>query len=148
MKLGKMCFVSLQKLFSFTKTSKFRILNIQISWSHEMPKHKNKEHILLNNLGSKHGLLMEFGQFMSHHKRKKFAKKFYKNCNLKTSPRSFYVCKELNTTSSGKWNLWSKLLIYIRYIIAKLSRFVQISMQTSSHSFLQRILWKLKTTCN
>ena len=31
-----------------------------------------------------------------------FIKKLYKNCNLKTSPRPFCVCKELSTTSIGK----------------------------------------------
>ena len=36
-----------------------------------------------------------------------------------------------------------KRAAYIRYVIAKLSKFVQISMQTSSDSFLQRILSKL-----
>ena len=30
------------------------------------------------NLGSKHGLLMKFGQFMSYSKRNSFIKKFYK----------------------------------------------------------------------
>ena len=37
-----------------------------------------------------------------------------------------------------------KQAIYIRYGIAKLSKIVQITMQTSSDSFLQRILWKSK----
>ena len=30
---------------------------------------------------------------------------------------------------------------YIRYVIAELSKFVQINMQTSLDSFLQKILW-------
>ena len=34
--------------------------------------------------------------------------------------------------------------VYIRYVIAKLSKFVKISMHTSSDSFLHMILWKLK----
>ena len=37
-----------------------------------------------------------------------------------------------------------KQTIYIRYVIAKLSQSVQISLQTSSNSILQRLLWKLK----
>ena len=36
-----------------------------------------------------------------------------------------------------------KPAIYIRHVIAKLSKFVQISVQTSSDSFSQRILWEL-----
>ena len=61
-----------------------------------------REYILLNNLGSKHILLMKFGQLMSYYKRKNFMKKFHKNCDLKTSFRPFCVCKDLNTTSIGK----------------------------------------------
>ena len=44
------------------------------------------------------GLLIKFGQFMPYYKRKNFIKKFYKNIDLKTSPRFFCVCKELGTT--------------------------------------------------
>ena len=39
-KLGKMFFISLQKLFSLWKKSNFRILDIQVSWRHQMSKHK------------------------------------------------------------------------------------------------------------
>ena len=92
-------------------------------------------------------LLMKFGQFMSYYKRKNFIKKFCKYCNLKTSSRPFCVCKELSATSIEKWNFWSKLLI-LGYVIAKLSKFVKISMLTSLHSLLQRILWKLKRAWN
>ena len=37
-----------------------------------------------------------------------------------------------------------KQATYIRYVIARLSKFVQINIQTSLDSFLQKILWKLK----
>ena len=37
-----------------------------------------------------------------------------------------------------------KQATYIRYAIAKLSNFIQISMQNSSDSFLGKIFWKLK----
>ena len=37
---GKMFFISLQKLFSLSRKSKFRISDIQISWRRQMPKHK------------------------------------------------------------------------------------------------------------
>ena len=50
---------------------------------------------LVNNLGSKNSMLKKFGQFVSYYKRKIFIKKFYKNCDLKTSSRPFCVCKEL-----------------------------------------------------
>ena len=89
-------------------------------------------------MGSKHSLLMKFGQFMLYYKRKNFIKKLYQNCCLKTSSRLFFVCKELSTTSIGKQ------ATYIGYVIAKLSKSAQISMLTSLESFLQKILGKLK----
>ena len=106
----KCFFISLQKLFSFSRRSSCRILNIQISWRHQMSKHKTRKLFYwitwkINNL------LMKFGQFMSYYKVKKIIQKFYKNCNLKTSSSSFCVCKELSITSIGKWNFWNKLLI-------------------------------------
>ena len=39
----------------------------------------NTKHILLNNLGSKHSLLMKFCQFMQYYKIIFFIKKFYQN---------------------------------------------------------------------
>ena len=109
-KLGKMFFISLQKPFSFSTESIFRILHFQISWHHQMSKHKTRNtfHWITWEINS---LLMKFGQFISYHIRKNFIKKFYKNCSLKTSSRLFCVCKELSTTSVGKRNFWSKLLI-------------------------------------
>ena len=90
------------KALFILKKSNFSILDNKIAWHHQMPKHKTRNTFLLNNLGSKHSLLMKFGQFMSDYKRKNFIKKFYKNCDLKTSSRFFCVCKELSTTSIGK----------------------------------------------
>ena len=57
-----------QKLFLFSKKSKSRILDIQISWQHQFLS--IKKYILLNNLGSKCSLLMKFGQFISYYKKK------------------------------------------------------------------------------
>ena len=79
----------------------FRLSNFMMSW--------------LNNLGSKHSLLMKFGQCMSYPKRNNFIRKLCKNRGLKTSSKPFCVCKELCTISSGKWNFWSNLLILDMY---------------------------------
>ena len=81
-----------------------QILEFKIFRFHDVIKCLSikQKNILLNNLGSKHNLLMKFGQFMSYSKRNNFIKIFYKNCGLKTSSRSFCVCKELSTTSTGK----------------------------------------------
>ena len=53
-----------------------------------MPKHETRN-ILLNNLGSKHSLVMKIGQFMKYYKIKFFIEKFYEKCGLETSPRPF-----------------------------------------------------------
>ena len=58
-----------------------------------MPKHETRN-ILSNNLGSKHSLVMKFGQFMKYYKIKFFIEKFYEKCGLETSSRSFLVFKE------------------------------------------------------
>ena len=73
-------------------------------------------------------VLMKIGQILQ---KEKFIKKLYKNCDIKTSSRPFCVCKELSTTSIGKRNFWSKLLM-LDIIKAELLKFVQINMQTTS----------------
>ena len=107
--LRKLFFISLQNLFSFSRKSNFRILHFQISWRHQMPKHKirNTFHWInfpISICTCTHNLLMIFGQFISHYKSKNLIKKFWKNCSLKTSSRPFSVYKELSTTSIRKWN--------------------------------------------
>ena len=42
--LVKLRRISLQKLFSFSRKSKFRISDIQILWYHQIPKHKKRIH--------------------------------------------------------------------------------------------------------
>ena len=63
-------------------------------------------------------------------------------------PSSFEFAKnqaqDLLENETWKW----KQTTYIRYLFAKLSKFVQLSTQTFSDSFLQKILWKLKKTWN
>ena len=107
---------------------------------------KNKKYISVNNLGSKHSLLVKFGQFMSYHKSKNFIKIFCKNCGLKISSRPLCLHR---IAHSFYWKTkFLKQATYIRYVIAKLLKFVQITMLTSLDSFLQRILWKLKKAWN
>ena len=82
------------------------------------------KYILLHNIGRKPSLLMKFGQFAIIQKKKKiktFSKKSYMKTNFFEAT---YFCS------------------------TKLSEFAQISKLTSSHSFLQRILWKLKKAWN
>ena len=53
-----------------------------------------KEYVLLSKLGSKHSLVMKFGQFMQYYKRKLFIQKFYEKWTLETSSRPFLIFKE------------------------------------------------------
>ena len=125
-------FFKSEKGFLFHFKSSFcsrenQILEFSIFKFHDVIKclSINKTYILLNNLGSKHSLLIKFGQFSSYSLRNNFIKNFYKNCGLKTSPRPFCVCKELNLYLKIEF---LKQSTYIRYAIAKLSKLVQISM--------------------
>ena len=103
-------FISLQKLFSFSRKSNFTIFDFEISWRHQIPKHetRNTFYWITWEVNS---LLMKFSQFMSYFKRNNFIIKFWKNWGLKTSSRPFCVCKELRTTSIGKLNFWINLLV-------------------------------------
>ena len=93
-----MFFISLQKLFSFSWKSNFRILDIQVSWHHQMPKHKIRNIFYWITL--KVNPVCEWNlASMPYYKRKKIIKTFYKNCNLKTSSRLFCVCKEFKVAS-------------------------------------------------
>ena len=112
MKQGKMFFISLQKPFSFSRKSNLRILDFQISWRHQISKHKTRNTFYWITW-EVNSLLMEFGQFMSYCKRKKIIKIFCQNCDIKFSSRPFCVCKELSTTPLRKWFFLSELLFYI-----------------------------------
>ena len=77
-----------------------------------------KKYILLNNFGSIHCVNVK----------EKFTKKLYKICDLKTSPRPFYLCKELGPTSIGKLIFLRKLFTLDmeqrNYQLADLLRFL------------------------
>ena len=59
-----------------------------MSSRHQMPKHETRN-TLSNNLGSKHSLVMKFGQFMYYYKINFVIKKLYEKCGLETSSRPF-----------------------------------------------------------
>ena len=82
-------------------------------------------------MGNKHSLLMKFDQFISCRKRKKISKFFAKTllCLQRIKHNHYWKMKFL------------KQATYIRYVIAKLPKFAQSSIQTSSDSLLRRILW-------
>ena len=90
--LKKMFFILLQKICSLLRNSKFRIVGIQISWRHQMTKHKarNTFYWITWKVNS---LLMKYGQFISYYKRRYLIKKLCKNSVLKTSFRAFVFPK-------------------------------------------------------
>ena len=86
---------------------------------------------------------MKLGQFI---KEKNLSKNSTKTENWKVVPGPFEFAK-----NEGQPLLKMKFLeqaTYITYVTAKLLKFVQISTQTSSDSFLQTIIWKLKRAWN
>ena len=103
-----------------------------------MPKHTfYKKYVLLNNLQSKHSLAMKFCEFMPYYNRKMFIKKFYKKCDLTQVPGPFVFMKKLY------WKMkFLKQADYIEYVMAKLSKYVEIGKQTFTDSFSQWILEK------
>ena len=105
-KLGEKFLVLLQKFFLSRKT-KFRILDIQISWCHQMPKHKARIAFYWINREVNTVCL-------SHIAMEKFYQKVQKKRNLKTSSRSFYICKELSTSCIEE-QACLKQAAYIRY---------------------------------
>ena len=125
-------------LISFSRKLTVIILEFQVSWRHQMPKHEARNTFYWITLEVNTVCLCRITK-------EKIVKKFHKTCDLETSSRPFCVCKELSATSVKKMKLL-KEATYIRYVLAKLSKCVQISTQTSSDSFLQQILWKLKRT--
>ena len=77
---------------------------------------------------------MKSGQFMSYSKGNKLIKKIYKNCCLKTSFRLFKCFQKVKHNLFWKMNFLRKST-YIRYVIAELSKLIQISILASSDSF-------------
>ena len=136
MKLGKMFFILFQKLFSFSRKSMFRNLDIQISWRHEVPKHKTRNTFYWITW-EVNSLLIKFGQLMPYSKQKNFDE----TCKMKNNSRLFFVCKELSTNSIGKWNFWSN---YIRYVIARVSKFVQTTWRLTQIPFYRGIFGNKK----
>ena len=71
---------------------------------------------------------MEFGQFIPYYKRKHFSETFYKNCDLKTSSRQFgevlQFCFARNLAQPLLETKSLKQATYVRYVLAKLSKFV------------------------
>ena len=97
-------FISLSKFYSFLSYLKFSFHKVLKCLSfmkcHEMPK----KYVLLNNLGSIHGLLIKFSHVMSYIAKERFLSKNVQKCGLDTGYTPFCVYKRLSTDSAGKSN--------------------------------------------
>ena len=99
---------------------------------------QNKKYILLNNLRRKQSVNELRPVYVISQKKKIYQK----------HPRKLLPKNQFQTPLSLqriKRNLYWKMKLlkqgtYTKYVLAKLSKFVQISTQTSSDSFLQRII--------
>ena len=116
MKLGKMFFISLQNLFLFLRKLNFRILGIQVSERHQISKHKKKKIELLNNFRSK--LMNLCPVYVILQKKKSYQKfpQFQALLSLQGIKQKLYLKMKL-----------LKQATYIIYVLAKLSKFVQIA---------------------
>ena len=114
--------ISLQKLYLFSRKSKFIILDIQISWRYKMPKHK------ISNTFNTYSLLMKFEQFMSYYRRKLFLKRHTKTGTWKLVPDPLVPGPLLE-------NKFLKQATYIRYVTAKLQNC------SNQHAALLRFLF-------
>ena len=133
----KMFLILHQNICSLSRNPKFRILDIQILWRHQMPRHKtgNTFYWIMWKVSS---LLMKYGQFISYYKRRYLIKNYTKTASWKLVLGPFVF------PAHPLENEFLKQATYIRHAIAKLSKFVQISMQASLDSFLQKDSLKIK----
>ena len=106
--------------------------------SSKMPKHKTRSTFhwitqLVNEIWPVYVILQKKNFHEKNYTKIVAWKQFQELLCLQRMKQNFY------------WKVkFLKQASYVRYVIAKLLRFVQISMQTYSEFFLQRILWKLK----
>ena len=80
---------------------------------------------------------MKFDEFMSYYKRKNLIEKFHKNW-LVNQFQALLCLQKIKHNFYWKMK-FVRQATYNRYVIAKLSKFVQISKQTFSDCFLRRI---------
>ena len=107
----KMFFISLQKYFLLSRKWKFKILDIQISWRHQMPNHKNGNTFYWITWEVSIVCLWNLAGLYHITKEKMLSKNCTKTGTWKLVPDSC-VCKDLST-NTGKWNFWSKFLLIL-----------------------------------
>ena len=130
-----MFFTSLQKLVLFSRKLKTKILDIQISWCHQVPKHKTRNtfyRIIWEVIAvCKH----KFDQIVPCNKKERF----HKNILKKLQPENqFHI---LLCLVNLYWKMkFLKEATYVGYVIAKLSKFVQIRCRPPQTLFIEDFL--------
>ena len=140
-KSGKMLSNLLQKLFPFSSKSSFRILDIQISWRHQMPKHRIRNTFYWITWEVNIVCKWNLTSWCHITKEKMWSKSSIKTATWKLIQGLFALTEnypKFKDLSLLELNLWSELLILDMEIV-QLSKFVQISLQASSDSFSQSI---------
>ena len=94
----KNVFISLQKLFSFSRKSNFRILDILVSLRHQVPKHKTRNTFFWLTWEITQSVNEIWPVHVISQKKKIYQKIPQKICDAKTSSRPFWACKKLSTT--------------------------------------------------
>ena len=131
-KRGLLC-LTRRNVFYFSnqmlRKSKFGIVDIQTSWLYQMPNHKTNIFYWITWVGSISSLLMKFGHST---KGKVLSKNSIKTATWKLVPGPFMLAKNWVQPLLENGVFLSKLLIWDNQY--HLSKFVQISMQTSLDS--------------
>ena len=96
------------KHFSFSRKS---ILDVQVLWSHQMPKHETRNTFYWITWKVNTVCQWNLASLCYITKEKNLWKNSTKTASRKLVPGIFFVCKELSTTSVGKWNFRSNLHI-------------------------------------
>ena len=110
----KKCFLFHFKNSFCSRENQFWILDIQISWRSKSikPKHKTRNTFHWKTWEVNAVCLWNLTSLYHITKKIIFSKNSAKTATWKLVPdHPFCVCKELSTTSIGKWNFYSKLLI-------------------------------------
>ena len=101
-KLRKIVVIALQRLFLFWRKLKFRTLDIQISWCHQMLKHKKRNRFYWISLELNTACKWNLASLYHITKEKSLSKVYSKSETWKLVP--FCGLKEVSTTSIGKLN--------------------------------------------
>ena len=134
----KKFFYFTSKALFFSRKSSFSILDIQTSWRHQIPNHKKRDKFYWMTCITQ--FVNETWPVFYTTKKNFVSKTSIKTAAWQLVPDRFVFAK--NKAQPLLENEVSEAT-YIRYVLAKLSKLVQISTLTSSDSFLRMITTNL-----